>query len=335
MNWDGNSSQMASVCPPDFPLSYTKVQYKVSKFNDAVTAIICVVNIITCPIAVVLNTLMLTVILKQSTLRSMKNISLIFLAVSDLLVCAVAQTSFIANEVNILTNGQLICTVIFAINLYTEILCIGLSFFTLKVMTLERFAAIFAPYWFFKHATKARIVITYGAIWFLWTAYITIVKFTPKVPESTYTSVLSTFIFINFLFTIMVYLKINKLQKAAVVQPIRCPQSTARALSQTKSTRTVIYINTALFLSYLPVSIVVLIHRFGLVTNDVLIYHILYPLSQTALFSSAVVNPIIYSWRCSEIRASLRRLFKEPSVNVGAPNAAAEGLRFTGSLNAL
>lgn len=335
MNSDGNSSQMASVCPSDFPLSYTKVQYKVSTVNDAITVIICVVNIITCPIAVVLNTLMLTVILKQPLLRSMKNISLIFLAFSDLLVCAVAQTSFIANEVNILMHGQVICTVIFAINLYTEILCIGLSFFTLKVMTLERFAAIFAPYWFLKNATKARITITYGAFWFLWTAYITIVKFIPNVPESTYTSVLSTFIFINFLFTIMVYLKINKLQKAALVQPIRCPQSTARALSQTKSTRTVIYINMTLFLSYFPVSIVVLIHRFGLITNDVLIYHILYPLSQTALFNSAVVNPIIYSWRCSEIRASLRRLFKKPSVdvNVGIPNAAAE--RFTGRLNAL
>ncbi|XP_031548796.1 adrenocorticotropic hormone receptor-like [Actinia tenebrosa] len=312
---DSVNSSKSQVCPSDFPISFSKVQYQSSTINDSAIFFVILFNVIICPFAITFNTAMLTVIIRDPNLLSLKNTSILFLTVADLLVSTFGQISFIANELGILIHGRLQCSAVFATNLYTELFTIGLSFFTLKVMTLERFLAIFCPYWFHRWATKRRVCFAYALTWVSWTSYITVVKFSPEIPESTYTSVLTGFIFTNLLFTLSVYSKINRLRKQAHVTPNINQHKTAEEIAQRRASRTVVYINAALFISYFPTFLVGILHYSKIVTDDVLIYHVLYPLAQTVSFKSAVVDPIIYAWRTSEIRESLRRLLRKKGLS--------------------
>lgn len=302
-------------------MSFSKVQYQSSSLHDSATFIIILLNLMICPVAITLNTAMLIVIIRNPNLLSLKNISILFLTIADLLVSIFGQISFIANEITILIHGRLVCSAVFATNLYAELFTIGLSFFTLKIMTLERFLAIFCPYWFHKWTTKRRVCFTYALTWVLWTSYITVVKFSPGIPEFTYTSVLNGFVLTNLLFTLSVYIKINRLRKQVQVTPNN-HRNIVEDITHRKSSRTVVYINSALFMSYFPSFIVGVLHYSRIVTNDVLIYHVLYPLGQTATFNSAVVDSIIYAWRTSEIRQSFRRLLGRKKTVVSQQSRA-------------
>ncbi|KAL9987003.1 hypothetical protein ACROYT_G001237 [Oculina patagonica] len=76
------------------------------------TVLATIINLLTCPIVILLNALVITAITTKPRLQTMHNILLACLAVPDLVVGIVAQPVFITLEIMVLVGGSssLTCT---------------------------------------------------------------------------------------------------------------------------------------------------------------------------------------------------------------------------------
>lgn len=80
-------------------------------------------------------------------------------------------------------------------------------------------------------------------------------------------------------------------------------------VAEAKATKTIIIITGSFFLCFAPTLCVSLVHQLAYVREDVIL-HVVYPLAESALFVTALVNPVIYVWRNALVKESLKELFK-------------------------
>lgn len=76
-----------------------------------------------------------------------------------------------------------------------------------------------------------------------------------------------------------------------------------------KATRTILIITGAFFVCFFPILCASIVHQAGVVANEV-VFHIIYPVAECALFLTALINPIIYVWRNASVRSSLKEFTK-------------------------
>ena len=106
--------------------------------TNLVTAVI---NIVTAPIAVIINVLVVTAIFSSSGLRTPSNLLLACLAISDVLVGLSAQPGYITYRLMESQHRSVPC---FVRNVYNAsfYVCCGVSFMTLSAVSYERFLAV-------------------------------------------------------------------------------------------------------------------------------------------------------------------------------------------------
>lgn len=107
------------------------------------TVLATIVNLLTCPFIILLNAIVITAIVTKQRLRTMYNILLACLAVTDLLVGIVAQPLLVTLEIMLLASGtsSVPCR---AFNLNRQIvlaLCLA-SYLYLAVISVERYVAM-------------------------------------------------------------------------------------------------------------------------------------------------------------------------------------------------
>ena len=73
---------------------------------------------------------------------------------------------------------------------------------------------------------------------------------------------------------------------------------------EAKNAKTVVIITAAFFLCFVPTLCASLVHQAGAAQDDVML-HLIYPLAESALFLTAVINPLIYAWRNALVREGL------------------------------
>lgn len=64
---------------------------------------------------------------------------------------------------------------------------------------------------------------------------------------------------------------------------------------EAKTAKTVEIITAAFFLCFVPTLCASLVHQAGAVQDGVML-HLIYPLAESVLFLTAVINPLIYVW---------------------------------------
>ncbi|KAJ7372587.1 hypothetical protein OS493_017858 [Desmophyllum pertusum] len=189
---------------PSLPIEVTSIPYFPNATAQAITLLTCILNGISCPVATVENLLVFVVVLRNRSLRTVFNTSVLCLAFTDLLIAMFIQPAFIAYQA-------------------------GKLYFEIK-----------------KRAVK------------------------PGAVRGT------------------------------------SEQDHIRAI---KATRTILIITGAFFACFAPILCASIVHQAGVV-GDAVVFHIVYPLAECALFLTALINPAIYVWRNASVRKSLKEFTK-------------------------
>ena len=133
---DDNNSTNGSYCfhLPEPNFHQTSQRYTM----NLITAII---NIVTAPLAVVVNVLVVTAIFSSSRLRTPSNLLIACLALSDVFVGLTAQPGYITYRLMENQHRSVPCFVM-VIHGAAFYVCFGVSFMTLCAVSYERFVAV-------------------------------------------------------------------------------------------------------------------------------------------------------------------------------------------------
>lgn len=294
---------------PSLPIEVTSPPYTPNTTAQIVTLITCIVNGISCPVATVENLLVFAIVLRNRNLWTVFNTSVLCLAFADLLIATFIQPAFIAYQTGKYISGDFACIPYFIKTVF-EFWCVGLSFVTLALITLERYLAVFKPFRYRAFVTRSRVMCVILGGWFVWTVFSFSVRFSSNGMNLKAYSILSS-ILISFtlLETVFVYIKLYRVtritDRAVNNNTNQADQSSDINAQETKAAKTIVFITAAFFLCFVPTLCASIAHQAGAVEDDVML-HVIYPLAECALFLTALINPVIYVWRNASVRDSLK-----------------------------
>lgn len=304
-----------SLLCPNLPIRVTSLPYGSTPTTQIVTLVTCIINGISCPVAIMENLLVFMVVLRKRNLRTVFNTSVLCLTFTDLLIAMIIQPAFIAYQTEKYISGEYACVPYFIKTVF-EFWCVGLSFVTLALITLERYVAVFKPFLYRDSVTRVRVMLVIFSGWLLWSVFSFTLRFSSfgmklKV-YSILSSILITFTLLETIFVYIRLYKITRIKDRAVTHVSNTSeQGQNRAIDdlETKATKTILIITGAFFLCFMPTLCASIVHPAAAVKDDVIL-HVIYPLAECALFLTALVNPVIYVWRNASVRSSLKEFTK-------------------------
>ena len=297
----------------DLPLRVNTVPYSQDNKTLIVTVFTCVFIGLVCPCAIAANVMVFLGILRKSDLRNVYNTSILFLSTSDLLTALIAMPTFMVYQGSKLMKPEKdFSCVALVFYTFTTFLFTGLSVVTIILITLERYVAIFHPFTYQNYITKRQIAVTISAVWVLWIAFITLVRLSPKAGAGMYSAIAAAMLIPCILLTFFVYCKVYALTRRvrlSIGHELPGPRN-AEDIQETKSSRTVAYLAGAMVLCFVPTLAIAVVYQTQTVSQNYF-YHLLYPLTDTAVLLTPIFDPIIYVLRSRNVRRSLRELLRE------------------------
>lgn len=282
------------------------VPYRAMEAMQIATLTAIIINCVMWPIGFAANVLVFITVLRKPQLQTVYNTSVLCLIATDLCVIAMAETSNIVYLLNKFITGDYSCSVFFVYNLLMW-WCHGLSFFTLLVVSIERYYAVFHPFRYEESVTKRRVFGVVVTFWIIWSAVVLILHFRSSVPHATRTIVVTSFFLPSIVSTLVIYCKIFKEIRGNIVQvspPALDPSAEHQAR---KSSKTVGLIIGVQMISFVPSFCLNIVQALSLIPKNLLI-HGIFPFAEAAAFMNAVLDPVIYFWRNREARRSLKEL---------------------------
>lgn len=320
-----NISDASKPCL-DSTLSLELASFKLSSTLHGFLLAICITNGLLSVLATLGNSLVLIIIVKFPSLRTLSNILIFSLALIDVLVGVVVQPAFvvyIAGKINLVFY----CGALLAY-LYTEIFCVGLSLITLSLIACERFFAIVYPFKYINYMTKTRLTAIVAVVWAVWFLFNVICRALRVKNDEFFSPIASGVIGFSLILNTALYFKIfkiirrherqihaqNKVSIAIRARDSRknddnsSAQESTLSLRETHMARTVAYITGVLVLCYL----LLMVTSFAdmLIEDDALFDHLLYPLAETITFMNSSLNPFLYCWRCRDLREKIWLVLK-------------------------
>ena len=314
------------VCEDIASLGLKMVPFPSAVLFRSVSVVLCVFNSVLCPVTVAGNILVFMAVLRKEQLRTVANTSILCLAFTDLMVGFFVQPSYVvyqASKLNASPNSFPCDTLL--IYSFSGVICICMSFLTLILISLERYMAVFFPYVYEAKVSSRRVIFVTVTVWAISIGILLSVRFLFGINSNEETGVISLVIIANFLVTSCVYFKIFRLVKrcnAQVNVHVEMSQHTTSTSERTendsptqvnsspreaKASKTVAFVAGTLFLCFTPTLCATIVDQAGLAPTD-LLYHVIYPVAETAVLLNSCVNPGIYVWRNRGIRRSLREL---------------------------
>lgn len=313
------------------PCKFSTLSLELNEFklNETISTgllAVCIINGVLSVVTVSTNSLVVAAILKYRELRSNSNILILFLALTDVMVGLVVQPSFvvfIAGKLQMYFN----CGA-FVSYLFTEIFCVGLSLLTLSAVTLERYVAIFHPFWYISNVKKTKVVLVITSVWTFWTIFNAVCR-SLRVKNDEFfapigSSVIGLALVLNIALNLKIFRVIRRHKRQITNLQIRNPSVNTQKVEEhessktrqeqgeketgheTRMTRTVGYILGALILCYLPLMLTSIIEMMTM--RDDIFDHFIYPLVETIMFMNSALNPFLYCWRCRDIRTKMLKM---------------------------
>ena len=279
------------------------------------TAVTC----IACPFTILFNALIVIAVAQRKELRTIQMILLTSLAVTDLLVGAVAEPLFIAAGILHLQNDyETMCILIVTGLFVMHLICT--SIYHLTAMAWERYEAI-------KNAIKYKVIVTRGRVMMCAVAswVLTAISILPSalylagfidrsqsnILKACFFSLPITICLVAIpVFYFMIYLEARKRQQIVGDQLVS--QRAVHAATQMKVAKTTFLLTVALFLSFVPtVAILLLAHLLDVSTKD------LFQWTVTLNQLNSLVNPILYFYRNHSLRNKVLEMLnmRKPSKN--------------------
>lgn len=331
-----NSTEAPQLCL-ESTLSVELASFKMSPTVYGFLLAVCILNGVSSVLATLGNSLVLIIVIKFPSLRTISNMLIFSLALTDVLVGVVVQPAFvifIAGKLSLVFNCSALVTYLF-----TEIYCVGLSLITLSLIACERFFAIVYPFKYINYMTKSRVATAVGIVWGAWLLFNVICRALRVKNDEFFSPIASVIIGLNLVLNVVLYYKIFKIircherqiheqNKVNIELQARdkhkadgCSSNmhgTSLSTRETHMARTVAYITGVLVLCYSFLMITSFADM--LIENDGLFDHLLYPLAETVTFLNSSLNPFLYCWRCRDLREKMWFVFKATKYTASSGN---------------
>ena len=314
------------VCEDIASFGLKMVPFRSAILFRSVSVALCVFNSFLCPLTVAGNILVFMAVLRKVQLRSVANTSILCLAFTDFMVGVFVQPSYVVYQASKLAASpdSFPCDQLLIYS-FSGVICICMSFLTLILISLERYMAVFYPYIYEAKVNSRRVILVTVMVWAISIGILLSVRFLFGINSNEETGVISFVIITNFLVTSFVYFKIFRLVKRCNAQVINVGMSQPTGSTsestengppthqvnssprEAKASKTVAFVAGTLFLCFMPTLCVTIVDQARVATRDML-YHVIYPIAETAVLLNSCVNPGIYVWRNRGIRRSLCEL---------------------------
>ena len=300
-----SSTENSSSVTPVADCRISKEKYEHEDYIFTLSTII--LNMLTCPMIVFINSLVIAAVLEKRRLQTMYNMLLACLAATDLAVGVFVQPSFLFGEIS-LTSGssladycRLYKQTVFAF-LYPSLACI----LFLALLSIERFLAIKYSLRYLEIVTKFRFNV---AVIFCFTTTATPTGIKLIAPLSNLPTSLSvTLVCVSLLVIIycQIFVHLVSRRHRKEIQAVQVSQDAKRKfLEEAKAVKTTSIIIGFVLFSYFPTLVYLFLGKyFG---NVLLSFK---PLVLTCILLNSLCNPIIYCWRSSVLRKALVKLLR-------------------------
>ena len=274
------------------------------KENYVFTLAAVILNIVTCPMTVCVNLLVIVAVKTKPRLQTMYNLLLCALAATDMVVGAVIQPIYVVGEMSLLTGSSLTeyCTQYTRVALLFLSPCIA-SLLLLALLSIERYLAM-------KYSLRYTDIITKGRVA---TAVITCWVIAVLPPFFLYLfsrHVLSimTAVFIKSVsFAVIAYCHISVFlvtrRHIIRIKSEQVSQDTKKKFLEEKKAAitTSIVVGFVLF-SFVPLLVYTLLRPLLLKSYFGNLFISFKPVLQSFVLINSLCNPIIYCWRSSVLR---------------------------------
>lgn len=287
-----------------------KEEYDQENYVSTLAAII--LNMITCPVTVVMNLLVIVAVKTKRRLQSTYNLLLASLAATDLLVGAVVQPSFIVGEMFLITGSSLTdyCS------LYNQTVFLLLapclaSLLLLALLSVERYLAMKYSLRYQEIITKFRLTIAVISCW--------IAAVIPSVFVITatlsYQALFIAVILVCASLIVIIYCHISvfsvtrrhmiQIKSEQVSQDVKM-----KFLEEKKAAITTSIIIGFVLFSFLPSVVYRFVGPFPLDNYFGNLFISFKPLLLSCFLVNSLCNPIIYCWRSSVLRKAFIELLR-------------------------
>ena len=293
-------------------------EYQVEKFAFAVTTIL--LNILSFPVTIVMNVLVILAVKTRPRLQSKYNILLACLAGTDLLVGVTSQPSFIARQVYVMQGLSLseYCRYYKATHLMLFI-PIFASLLHLTIISIERFVAIKYTFRYITIVTGLRLKTAVVISWVI-ACCPAILQNLSKEFEIVTNVAISLFAFLNISLIIFCHLSVYFVTRRHEKQ-IKCeqvsPQAAADFAKEKRALKTTRIITMALLVCLFPVFMYILfVNVFSKSTSyTVNVIVLSHPVFVSLSSLNSLCNPIIYCYRNKMFRKTCKELLRMKCAN--------------------
>ena len=282
--------------------------------------ILCVVKVLLCLSAIMLNSISIHAIRKTSSLQKTLKSMLLSLAVSDLGVgLLVYPLAIVISTLEMTSNAQnnpayIVILTIFQVPLN---LFYYATFFGVTALSVERFLAIFFHLRYQELVTYKRVVAAVISIW-ISCAFLSCIQFwtVPLVHNVVYVTIELACLLTTALLYYKIYQAVRRHKREIKsLQAESLGGDITRTTRRFKSAIGTFYIYLAFLACYLPHNCTYLARLIlGPSNNLDLVLHLMqYTLTLTWLNSS--LNPLIYTWKMKPVRLAIRNALQNILIN--------------------
>ena len=304
MNATNHSSSFSkALCfrshPPDD--EYARADYFMSVLAIAL-------NLVTCPLIIVLNGLVIAVVKTKRRLQTNHNILLACLAATDLMVGLTLQPVHMAHEIYRLTghSPSVFCT-IFNITRVATTCLILVSLCHMVIVSIERLIAIKYSLRYQSIVTKFRLKVTVACSWLIGViVYLFLNQVFPSIRVILAHLLVSSSLLVIFYCHLSVYF-VSRRHMIQIKSLQVSQEERAKLLKERKAWKTTSIIIGVLFMCYIP-DLFRTIAVYFIRLLPWRMSHVLWPLTFSFYFWTSLCNPIVYCWRSKVTREALLQM---------------------------
>ncbi|CAH3132806.1 unnamed protein product [Pocillopora meandrina] len=279
----------------------------------SVLAITAALNIFTCPLAILLNGLVIVAVKTKRYLRTKSNISLACLATTDFAVGLIVQPFVVTNFSLFFTGSSLQTMISTSVWVFSVVgqTCIAASTLHLLLMSGERYLAIKHPFAYENGlVTEARIITASGLAWMCAAiAYGIRVSILPEISFVSISAVISAVVYCH----VVIYKEVRRNTQQIIANQVSLAVK-EKLLKNKRAFNTTVVIVLTLFLCYIPtcVWLIVFISLNGENSSDV--GKIAFFPITFLLFLNSSINPLIYTARIRHFRVAFFQMLTRKTL---------------------
>ena len=280
---------------------------EVESWMVATNVFFILINIISCLVTLVANTLFLVVYFRTRALRNPHYFFLMLLAITDISVGLISQPLFIARKfMEIYTVHDCVLWTAMRASVYYFS---GISFLTITLVSIERWFAVCRPIKHRRDVTPKRMAVVAFIVWLIWFIF-PVVRFAVPKFYRAFGMLVGGIIVAIFLINTRLYVKIQRSVREGKLrfagkEEQKSSKEQVNFKKEGRMAKTVAVLLVVMVLAYLPTAIG-LTYKALRGVNTLYLFVFL-PLADTLVLINSSFNPLFYCYRNRNIRMAIKK----------------------------